>query len=143
MLAHKVDGEYPTGYSDLLLAAQKLEIWAETRDPLLPKATATGGLNITHFQTPGNLFPSQKLKGNCTLTTQYATMKSNKAEEGMVVKPEGEEEAESSAGEDAETSSEVRGADWSVGYIIHFANAVSCIRGKTKIVSDVVVLTIL
>ena len=69
MVAHKVDGEHPVGYSDLLLAAQKLERWEEARDSLLPKTTTTGALNVTHSQTPGNLFPSQKLKGNYTFTT--------------------------------------------------------------------------
>ena len=29
MLAHKVDEKHPTSYSELLLAAQKLEKWAE------------------------------------------------------------------------------------------------------------------
>ena len=51
MLAHKDDGEHPTCYSDLLLAAQKLERWAEATDPLLLKTTTIGGLNITHFQS--------------------------------------------------------------------------------------------
>ena len=37
MLAHKVDGKHPASYPNLLLAAWKLERWAEVRDPLLPK----------------------------------------------------------------------------------------------------------
>ena len=57
MLAQKVKGEHPAGYSNLLLAAQKLERWAEARVPLLLKTTPTGGLNVTHSQTLGNLFP--------------------------------------------------------------------------------------
>ena len=36
MLAHKVDGEHPASYSDLLLATQKLERWGEAWDPLPP-----------------------------------------------------------------------------------------------------------
>ena len=40
------------------------------------------------------------------------------------MKPEGEEEAKSSAGEDTETSSRVGGVDQSVGYIVHFASVV-------------------
>ena len=36
MLAHKVDGKIPAGYSDLLLATQKLDRRAKTRDPLPP-----------------------------------------------------------------------------------------------------------
>ena len=66
--AHKVDGEHPTSYSDLLLVAQKLERWAEARDPLLLKTTTAGRSNMTHSQTPENLFPSQRLKGNHTFT---------------------------------------------------------------------------
>ena len=69
MLAHKVDGEHPASYSDLLLATQKLERWTETRDPLLPKMAATSGLNTMHSAMPGNLFPSHKLKVNFTCTT--------------------------------------------------------------------------
>ena len=38
--------------------------------------------------------------------------------------PEGVEEAKSSTGEDADTSSGAWGVDQSVGYIVHFANAV-------------------
>ena len=121
---HKVDGEHPAGYSDLLLAALKLERWAEARDSLLPKTTAAGGSNVTHSQTPGNLFPSWKLKGNCTFTAWSATVENNKTEEDLGVKPVGEEEAKSSAGEDIDTSSTVGGADQSVEYIVHFANMV-------------------
>ena len=46
MLAHKVDGEHPVSYSNLLLAMQKLERWAEARDPLPPKMAATSGSNM-------------------------------------------------------------------------------------------------
>ena len=38
ILAHKVDGKHPASHPDLHLAVQKLERWAEARDPLLPKA---------------------------------------------------------------------------------------------------------
>ena len=48
MLAHKVDSENPVTNSELFLAAQKLERWVEARDPLLPKTTITGSLNVTH-----------------------------------------------------------------------------------------------
>ena len=57
MLAHKVDGDHPASYSDLLLAAQKLERQNKARDPLLPKTTKTGGSNITHSQTQWIFFP--------------------------------------------------------------------------------------
>ena len=62
----KVDGENPAGYSDLLLAAQKLERRAETRDPLPLKTAVTSRSNGICSQIPGNLFPSLKLKGNHT-----------------------------------------------------------------------------
>ena len=61
---------------------------AEARDPLLPKTTTTGGSNVTP-ETPGNLFPSQKLKDSCTFTAQFATVESNKAKENLGTKPEG------------------------------------------------------
>ena len=128
--AHKVDGEHPTRYSNLLLAAQKLDRWTKARDPLLPKTTTTKGLNETHSQTPWNLFPSQKVKGNCTFTAWSTTVKSNEAEEDPDMKPEEEEEAKSSAGEDAKTLSRVGGVDESVGYIVHFTNVVKLYQRK-------------
>ena len=42
MLAHKVSGENPVTYSKLFLAAQKLERWAEARDPQLLKPLLQG-----------------------------------------------------------------------------------------------------
>ena len=68
MLAHKVDVEHPAGYSNLLVVVQKLERQAEAIDPLLSKTAAAGRLNVTCSQRPGNLFPSEELKGNCTFT---------------------------------------------------------------------------
>ena len=130
MLAHKVDGKHPTIYFDLLLAAQKLQRWAEARDPLLPKTTTTGGPNVTWPQTSGNLFPSRKLKGNHTFMSGSAIVKSIGTEGDSSVKPEGEEEAESSDGEDPETLSGIDGADQLIGYIIHFANAVKLYQRK-------------
>ena len=79
MLAHKLDGEHPASYSDLLLATQKLERWAEARDPLPPKTATTSGPNMTHSQMAGNLFPSCKLKGSCTLMAQAMTIGNDKA----------------------------------------------------------------
>ena len=89
MLAHKADGEHPAGYSDLLLAVQKLGRRAEAQDPLLPKTATVGRSNATHSQTSGNLFCSQKLKGNCTFPAQSATIGNNEVEEDSGVKPEG------------------------------------------------------
>ena len=57
-------------------------------------------------------------------------MGSNKAEEDSGTKPEGEEEAESSAGEDAETLGGAGGVDQLVGYIVCFANAVKLYQRK-------------
>ena len=68
MVAHKDDGEHPVTYSELLLAAQKLERWAEAQDPLLPKTTTAGSSTITCSHSQGNLFPSRKLKGTHTFT---------------------------------------------------------------------------
>ena len=141
MLAHKVGGEHPTSYSNLLLAAWKMERWAEARDPLLPKTTTMRGSNVTWPQTSGNLFPTRKLQGNCTFKAQSAIMESIGTEEEPSVKPEGEEEMESSDGEDPEISSWIGGAHQLIGYIVCLPLWSSCIRRKTEIVSDVVVLT--
>ena len=131
-MAHKVDGEHPVGYSDLLLVAQKLERWSKARDPLVPKTTIASKLNITHSQTPGNLFHSQKLKGSHTFTAQSTTVENNEAEEDSDTKPEREEEAKSLAREDIGTSSRVGGADQSVGYIVCFANVVKLYQKKNQ-----------
>ena len=74
MLAHKVNGDHPTSYSDLLLTAWKLERQNEARDPLLLKTTTTRRLNVTHSQAPLNWFPSWKLKGILTFTAQVAAV---------------------------------------------------------------------
>ena len=130
MLAHKTDGDHPTSYSNLLLAAWKLESWNEARDLLFPKTTITGILNITHSQTPVNLFPSQKLKGNWTFTAWSATVEGNKVGEDSDAKPEWEEEAKSST-EDLEASCGLFGADQPISYIVHFANVVELYQKKT------------
>ena len=108
----------------MLLAAQKFKRRAEARDPLLPKTTTVGRLDVTWPETMGNLFPSRKLKGNHTFTAKSAIVESIGAEEESSVKPEGEEEAESSDGEDPESSSGIGGVDEPVGYIIHFSNVI-------------------
>ena len=51
-------------------------------------------------------------------------MESNEAAEDSGMNAEEEEEAKSLAGENPGASSGVGGTDQSVGYIVHFANAV-------------------
>ena len=77
----------PPASSDLLLAAWKLERQNEARAPLIPKSTPTGGSNVTHSQTPVNLFLSQQLKGNQTFTAQLATVEGNEVGEDLDAKP--------------------------------------------------------
>ena len=101
MLVHKVNGEHPTSYSDLVFVAQKLERWEEATDALLLKTITTGGSNVNQSQTSGNLFLSRKLNSNCTFTVQTAIVESTEAEEDLSAKSVGKEEAESLAGEDA------------------------------------------
>ena len=132
MLAHNVDGKHPARYSDLLLAAQKLEGWAEARGPLLLKTILTRGLNITHSQTSGNVFPSWKLKGSHTFTTQSATVESNRVAEDLGTEAEEAEEAKSSDEEHPEILSGIGGTDQLVGYIICFANAVKLYQRKNQ-----------
>ena len=140
MLAHKVDSRHPASYSDLLLAVWKLERWAEAKDPLLPKPTTTGGTSITCPQASGSLFPSGKLKGNCTFMAQSTIVESVGIQGVSTAGPEGEEEIESSVG-DAETPSEIGGADQPISYIVQFVNAVELYQKKNWNCLVVAVLT--
>ena len=124
MLAHKFDGEYPVTYSELLLAAQKLERQAEARDPLLPKTTTTGSSNATCPHS------SRKLKDNCTFTAQSTAVEDQETEEDSGPKPNGEKEAKSTAEEVVGTIGEVRDVDQSLGYIREFANVVELYQRK-------------
>ena len=117
MLVHKVDGENPVTYSELLLTVQKLERWAEVRNPLLPKIPTTRSLNVTHSHSQGNVFPSRKLKGNHTFAIQSMAVVDYKTEEIVGLKPNGGKEAESSAGEEVWMTGEVGNVGPSFGYI--------------------------
>ena len=68
-------------------------------------------------------------------------VESNKAEEDSGVKAEEAEGVDSSAEEDAGTSSGVGGVYQLVGYIVHFANVAKLYQRKIEIVLSVVVLT--
>ena len=131
MLAHKLDGKYPTSYSDFLLAVWKLERWAENRDPLLPKTTTTRGSNVNWPQALGNLFPSWKLKGNHTFMAWSTIVESIRTEIDSTAGLEGEEEVESSGG-DLEAPSEIGGAEQLLSYIIWFANAVELYQKRNQ-----------
>ena len=63
---------------------------------------ATSGLNMTHSQTPENLFPLCKLKGNFIFATSAVAIGKDEAEKDPGQKPEGEGETEPSADEDVE-----------------------------------------
>ena len=88
----------------------------------------------------------KKVRAFCSIARGFlwfeAQLRWIKAEEDSGVKPEGEEEAKSSAGEDVETSSRVGGADHFAAYIVCFAMWSSCTKRRIEIVSDVVALTI-
>ena len=111
MLAHRVNGKNPVTYSELLLTAQKLERWTEARDTLLLKMTTARSLNVTHSHSQGNLFPSRKLKGNCTFTAQSAVVEDHETEQDASPKPSWEKETESSAEEGVGVSGEVGDVD--------------------------------
>ena len=49
---------------------------------------------MMYSQMPGNLFPSHKLKGNHTVTTQAVAVRNDKAKEDQGMKPEGKREME-------------------------------------------------
>ena len=110
---------YPVRYSDLLLAAWKLERQAEVRDPLLPKVTSMGGLNVTHSQTVWNLFPSWMLKDSHSFTARLATVGSNRVTGDSGTKKELNIQMERTP-----TLDRFKGADQSLGYIICLANVV-------------------
>ena len=130
MLAHKVDGENPVFYSKLFLTAQKLERWAEARDPLLPNITIARSLNVAHSHSQGNLFPSRKLKGSCTFTAQSVVADDRETEEDSGPKPNREMEAESSAEVDMGMLVEIGDVDPFLGYIMWFAIAVELYQKK-------------
>ena len=124
MLVHNVDGEHLASYSDLLLAAQMLERQAEARDPLPPKMAPPSGSKITSSQMPGNLFPSCKLKCNCTFAAGAMIIRMDEAKEDPSKKPEGEGETELSADKDVEVSHGIRETDQPIEYIVCFAKVV-------------------
>ena len=107
MLAHKINGESRVTYSELLLAAQKLERWEEARDPLLPETTTSRSSNVIHSHSQRNLFPSRKFKGNCTFTACSAAVEDHETEEDSGPKSDEEKETESPAQEDAGMTGEI------------------------------------
>ena len=50
----------------------------------------------------------------------------------LSVRPEGEEEAESSEGKDPETLSEIGEADQPISYILHFANVIKLYQKENQ-----------
>ena len=132
MLAHKVDGEHPSIYSDLPLATQKLERWAEARDSLPPRMAATNGSNVMCSQMPGNLFPLPQVEGQLYFPVWAATIGNDMSEEDPYVEQKGEEETKPSADEEVEALGEVEEADQSIKYIACFAKAVELYQKKNK-----------
>ena len=118
MLVHKVDGTW------------KLERRAESRDPPPPKTAVTSVLNWMHSQTPGNLFPLHKLKGNHTFNAQAVTIGNNEAEEDSSAKQEGE--VEPSGDKQVEAPGGVGGTAQPMEYIVHYARAVKLYQQKKR-----------
>ena len=130
MLAHKVDGEKLCYLFQVAPSFPELERQAEARDPLLLKTTTARSSNIIHSHSQRNLFPSRKLKGNCTFTAQSAVVGDCEMEEDSGPKPNDETEAESPAEEDARLTVEVSDVEPSLGYIVWFANVVELYQKK-------------
>ena len=130
MLAHKVDGENPVTYSELLLAAWKRERQEETRDPLLPKTTTAESSKAIHSHSQGNLFSSRNLKGNCTFTGWSAVVEDCEMGEDSGPKPYEEKEDKSPAEENVGITGEAGDVDPSLGYIVWFTNAVELYQKK-------------
>ena len=93
-----------------------------------PENHPSGGSNIAHSHTSGNLFPSQKLKGSHTFTARSVMVESNRVPEdsGTI------EEVESFDREDPKTSGGVKGADQSLGYIVHLVSTVELYQKKNQ-----------
>ena len=85
---------------------------------------------MTHSQTPGNLFPSHKLKGNCTLTTQAATIENDEGEADSSAKQVGEGEMEPLADEEVKVSGRVGGTDQPMEYIVCLTKAFELYQQK-------------
>ena len=132
MLAHKVDGKNPSGYSNLFLVAWKLDRRAEAREPLPPKTAVTSWSNVTHSWTPGYIFPSSKLKGNATFTTQAVTIGNDEGGADSGAKEGGEGEMEPSADGEVKASGRVRGTDQTMEYTVHFTTAVKLYQKKNR-----------
>ena len=71
-------------------------------------------------QTPGSLFPSHKLKGNCIFTAWAATIGNDITEEDPGVEQEGVGKTEPSADKEVGVLGGVGEADQSIEYITHF-----------------------
>ena len=130
MMAHRADGENPVTYSKLILAAQKLERQAEGRDPLLLKTTTARSLSITISHSQGNLFPSRKLKSNCTFTAQSTVVEDHETEEDSGPKPNEEKEAKYPAEGDVGMTGKVSDVNPLLGYITWFDNVVELYQKK-------------
>ena len=118
MLAHKVNG---------LNCSSQPRSWKDGQKPEIPcsqKNPTTGIMNVTCFHSQGNLFPSRKLKGNCT------TVEDHENEDDLGPKPDRGKEAKSSAGKEVETTGKVGDVDLLLGYITWFANMVELYQKK-------------
>ena len=82
-------------------------------------------------QTPGNLFPSCKVKGNHTFATWDVTVGNGEGEADSGAKQE-EGEMEPSAEEEVGASGGVEGKDQPMEYIIHIAKGVELYQQKNQ-----------
>ena len=142
MLSHKIDGEHPAGYSDLLLATWNLERQAEARDSLLLKTTPTGGSNIAHSETSGNLLPSWKLKGSHTFTANQLWWKVTELQKNQAWRQKRKKGMSLQKERTKKPQVELEEQINQLAILSILPMWSSCIRGKLKIVSDVVVMTI-
>ena len=124
MLTHKVHGENWAGSSDLLQATWKLERRTEARGPLPPETAVTSGSNAIHSQTPGNLFPSLKLKSNHTFTAHAVTIGSVEGKTDTGSKQEEEGETDPSADKEVKALGRAEDTDQPMEYIVHFTKGV-------------------
>ena len=87
---------------------------------------------MIHSQTPWNLFPSHKLKGNHTFNTQAVTVGNVEGEADSSAKQEGYGETEPLADEEVKLSDKAEGIDQPMEHIICFAKVVELYQQKNR-----------
>ena len=104
ILAHKVDGENPAGYFDLLLATQKTGRKSRNQRPSAPKDNCKQWIECYTFSDPRQLIPLMQVEGQPYFHHLSFNHWNAKGEVYSSMKQEGEEEMEPLADEEVKAS---------------------------------------